>query len=72
LVQPPIIRWFERTIIEAARYRACAAPPSAPTNEASRHLISGAATPSFAKEGTAAPETGWQFIQLTMSPGTHG
>ena len=31
--------------------------PSAPASEASRHLINGAATPPWAKEGTASPQT---------------
>jgi hypothetical protein len=53
LVQLPIIRWFEPTT------------PSAPANEASRHLISGAA-PLLGQGGECLASTVRQHIQSGM------
>jgi hypothetical protein len=53
-------RWIERSTLNASRCRARAPRPSAPAKEASRHLITRAATPPlppFAKEGTGVAST---------------
>src|SRR5437870_1476010 len=44
-VQLPINRWLEPTTLDAARCRACASPPSARANVASRNLLDRAANP---------------------------
>src|SRR5437667_6675193 len=50
LVQQPLIS-LTGTTLKAARYRACAPRPSAPSTVASQHCIDGAATPPRLRRG---------------------